>query len=102
MQAPAAGRHSTLASSACAALSAESLKCALRCRRPGCSFSTPCAENDALTGIEANYADKSKCAPQFLAYKNCKKSEYEAARAARIKASRGCVAAAPQAATARG
>jgi hypothetical protein len=52
---------------------------------------TLCAEHDALAGIEANYADKSKCAPQFNAYKACKKSEYEAARAARIKASRGCV-----------
>ncbi len=56
-----------LAGSTCAPLSADSLKC-----------------------IEANYEDKSKCTPFFLAYKQCKAEEYAAARAARIRANNGC------------
>ena len=73
MQNQPAARHAKLSEGACAAENAASLQC-----------------------IEKNYTDKSKCAAHFKVYKACKQREYEAARAARIKAhSGGCGAVSP-------
>ena len=88
MQSQAGTRHAKLSDNACAQASAKSLKCApAGIRLP--VMAAAGAHKRRATGIEENYTDKSKCAPFFNAYKECKKADYEAARAARIKAHSG-------------